>query len=65
MPADESQAVFDRGHFMEDNVVEAFLKLTDFKRIPETRMFRSKKYPHALADIDAIIQAPDGTAVRL
>lgn len=60
MPADESQAIFDRGHFMEDNVVEAFLRLTDFKRIPETRMFRSKKYPHALADIDAIIQAPDG-----
>lgn len=60
MPASESQAVFDRGHFLEDNVVDAFLKLTDFKRIPETRMFRSKKYPHALADIDAIIQAPDG-----
>lgn len=60
MPADESQAIFDRGHFLEDNVVEAFLNLTDFKRIPETRMFRSKRYPHVLADIDAIVQTPDG-----
>lgn len=57
---DSSQGIFDRGHFMEDKVVDAFLKLTGFKRIPETRMFRAKAYPHATADIDAIIQAPDG-----
>lgn len=55
----KNQGIFDRGHFMEDKVVEAFLRLTGFKRIPETRMFRSKTHPHATADIDAIIQAPD------
>lgn len=40
-------------------VVDAFLRLTGFKRIPETRMFRSKTHPHAMADIDAILQSPD------
>lgn len=60
IPAADGQAVFDRGHFLEDKVVDAFLNLTNFKRIPETRMFRSKKYPHSMADIDAIIQSPDG-----
>lgn len=58
--SETSQGIFDRGHFMEDKVVDAFLNLTGFKRIPETRMFRSKTHPHATADIDAIIQAPDG-----
>lgn len=58
--SDDSQPIFDRGHFLEDRVVEAFMRLTGFKRLPETRMFRSKSYPHATADIDAILQAPDG-----
>ena len=54
------QGIYDRGHYLEDKVVDAFLNLTGFKRIPETRMFRSKTYPHAMADIDAIIQSQDG-----
>ena len=60
IPSDDPQAIFDRGHIMEDRVADAFLKLTDFHRIPETRMFRSKKYPHMTANIDAIVQAKDG-----
>ena len=56
---EKNQGIFDRGHFMEDKVVDAFLRLTGFKRIPETRMFRSKTHPHAMADIDAILQSPD------
>ena len=45
---------------MEDRVIDAFLKLTGFKRIPETRMFRSRKYPHQTANIDGIVISPDG-----
>ena len=52
---DEDNPVFDRGHFVEDNVVEAFCKLTGAKRIPESRMFRSKDFPAATANIDAIV----------
>ena len=52
---EDKQAIFDRGHIIEDNVVEAFCKMTGAKRIPESRMFRSTKYPAATANIDAIV----------
>ena len=60
IPSNDAQAVFERGHIMEDRVIDAFLKLTGFKRIPETRMFRSRKYPHQTANIDGIVISPDG-----
>lgn len=56
----DNSYVFDRGHFMEDNVISAFCKLTGAKIIPETRMFASKKYPCCTANIDAIIIFPNG-----
>lgn len=57
---DEDSWVFDRGHIMEDRVVEAFCNLTGAKVVPETRMFASKKYPNCTANIDAIIRFDDG-----
>lgn len=54
------QGIFDRGHYMEDKVIEAFCSLTGAERIPETRMFQSKKYPAATANPDAIVRMPDG-----
>ena len=56
----ENQAVFSRGHYMEDKVITAFCKVTGARYIPETRMFRSKKYPAATANIDAIVQMANG-----
>ena len=53
---DDRQAIFDRGHFMEDKVIDAFCKLIGAERIPETRMFRSKKYPFATANPDAVLR---------
>ena len=55
-----SKAVFDRGHILEDDVINVFCDVTGFKRIPETRMFRSKKYPHVTANIYGILKSPDG-----
>jgi len=54
-----SQAIFTRGHVLEDKVIEAFCDLFLAKRIPETRMFRSKEFPAAMANIDAIVQMPN------
>lgn len=57
---DGKQAVFDRGHFMENKVIRAFCDLTGAEVVPESRMFQSKKYPAAIADIDAVIRMPNG-----
>ena len=54
------QAIFDRGHFMEDAVIDTFCRITGSKRLRETRMFASKRYPHSTANIDAIIRLVDG-----
>lgn len=57
---DSRQAIFDRGHLLEPKVIQAFCGMTGAVQIPETRMFRSKKFPHAIANIDAIVRFPDG-----
>lgn len=54
------QVFFDRGHFMEDKVIEKFCELVGATRIPETRMFRSKKYPNSTANIDAVLRMQTG-----
>lgn len=54
------QAVFDRGHFMEPKVIEAFCKMTGAVVIPETRMFQSKKHPHSTANLDGVLRMPSG-----
>ena len=54
------QAIFDRGHFLEDTVIDTFCKLVGAKRIPESRMFRHKKYPNTTANIDGILSMPSG-----
>lgn len=59
-PNEDRQAIFARGHFMEDKVIQAFCKATGARYIPETRMFRSKKYPAATANIDAIVEMANG-----
>lgn len=54
------QAIFDRGHFLEDRVIDTFCHMTGAVRIPETRMFRSKAHPNTTANIDAIVRMPNG-----
>lgn len=55
---EETQAVFDRGHFWEPRVIQAFCDATGAKVIPETRMFRSKQYPECTANVDAFVRYP-------
>lgn len=52
--------VFERGHIIEPKVVEAFCRENGAVRVPETRMFASKRYPNSTANIDAIIRMPSG-----
>lgn len=54
------QVIFDRGHFMESKVIDAFCTMYQAEVIPETRMFRSKKFPMCLADVDAFLRLPSG-----
>ena len=56
----EKQAIFDRGHFLEDTVIDIFCETYNAVRIPETRMFRSRKYPAATANIDGILRLSNG-----
>lgn len=58
---DGKNAIFDRGHFMESKVIQAFCDAKNAKVIPETRMFRSRKHPNATANLDAIVQLEDGS----
>ena len=58
--AGTGQAVFDRGHAVEPRVIAAFCASSGAEVVPETRMFRSKKYPHVTANIDAIVRFSDG-----
>lgn len=57
---DGKAAIFERGHAMEDKVIAAFCQQTGGERVPETRMFQSKRYPACIADVDAIIRLPNG-----
>lgn len=52
--------IFKRGHFLEDDAIAAFCKVTGAKRIPETRMFRSITHEHVSANVDAFLRFPDG-----
>lgn len=52
--------VFDRGHIMEQRVIDAFCSVTGAKVVPESRMFASKTHPNCTANIDAIIRFSDG-----
>ena len=54
------QAVFDRGHFLEDTVIDTFCRLVGARRISESRMFRHKDYPNTTANIDGILSMPSG-----
>lgn len=58
--AARQQAIFERGHYLENKVIETFCEISGAERIPETRMFQSKIYPAAIADVDAVLKMPDG-----
>lgn len=56
----DKQAIFDRGHAMEETVINKVCLDIGATRIPETRMFASKEYPHCTANPDAIIRTMNG-----
>ena len=55
----DKRSVFERGHIMEDSVIDRYCAVSGASRIRDTRMFRSKRYPHNIADIDAILRMPN------
>ena len=57
---EDKNAIFARGHFIEPVVIRTFANLVGAHVVPETRMFRSKKYPVATANIDGILRMPNG-----
>lgn len=54
------QSIFDRGHYLEDRVIDTFCRMTGAVRIPETRMFQCVDYPNTTANIDGILLMPNG-----
>ena len=60
---EDKSSVFERGHFLEDDVIGRFCAITGASRIRDTRMFRSKQFPHCIADIDAMLRMPSGEIV--
>ena len=56
----DSEWVFERGHLLEDRVIDAFCKTAGARRVPETRMFASKTHPCCSANIDQIVRFSDG-----
>ena len=52
--------IFERGHYMEPEVIKLFSVLRGATLIPEKRMFRSKAHPRCIADVDAVVQTPEG-----
>lgn len=59
----ERQAVFDRGHYIEDRVIDEFCRRNHAERIPEHRMLRRKDLPFMTANIDAICRMSTGELV--
>ncbi len=58
---EDKNAIFARGHFIEPVVIQTFADLVGAEVIPETRMFRSRKYPNTTANIDGILRMPSGS----
>lgn len=52
--------IFDFGHKVEPLVIDEFCRRSGAHRVPETRMFAHKDYPFLTANIDQIVQFPDG-----
>lgn len=58
--SEDATAIFERGHILEDRIVDAFCKATGATPIPETRMFVSKKHPHSSANVDKFVRMKNG-----
>ena len=52
--------IFSYGHTVEPLVIETFCKKSGAKVIHETRMFSKKGYPFITANIDGILEFPNG-----
>lgn len=59
------QYIFEYGHLMEPMVADMFERITGFKVMIDTFMYRHKKYPFMQANIDRVVEMPDGTLALL
>lgn len=54
------QAIFDRGHYVEQAVIDTFCAKTGAVQIHESRMFASKRHPYSTANLDGVLRMPSG-----
>ena len=59
--AEPKQVSFDRGHFLEDRVIDIFCRMHNAERLNETRMFQSAIHPCCTANLDAVLRLSDGS----
>ena len=58
-PADNGkQFIFAYGHCVESLVIDTFCNRSGATIIPETRMFRHRKYPWVTANMDGVVMMP-------
>lgn len=54
------QAIYDRGHILEDKIIEMFCQISGARKLNNTIMWMSKEFPHCTANIDAVLELPNG-----
>lgn len=59
------QYIFQYGHAMEPLVADIFEQITGFQVMIDTYMYRHKQYPFMQANIDRVVQLPDGKLALL
>lgn len=64
-PDSGKEFIFEYGHRIEPLVISEFCRRTGAKVIPESRMFRHKTIPYLTANVDGIVELPDGRMMIL
>lgn len=62
-PDADKAGIFQRGHMLEDTVINKYCKDMEAVRITDTRMFQSRTHPHCIADIDGILRLKTGELI--
>lgn len=57
----DRQFIFDYGHIREPLVIKTFCQKTGARQIPCPFLYRHKNYEWMTANIDAVVEMPDGT----
>ena len=61
----DKEFIFEYGHLIEPLVANEFERRTGFDVIIDTHMYRSRKYPFMICDVDRVVFLPDGSIAIL